>query len=618
MNSVRKTVPIIIGILILTGSTGFEFGPTIQTVSAESSKRVVGYFPYWESGDVDSIDYSKVTDIIYFHIWPNSDGTLETNAVNVNDLNTINDNAHSAGVNVLIAVGGWGVSDEFPAMVADTAARENFVSNIVQYVLDNNLDGVDIDWETPINQEKIKNQDLLLADLSNALHPLGKTVTVAANGEIAELQSSASDSVDWVNVMAYDMNWGNAEHSTFDDSVAALQRYETEGIPKDKLVLGMPFYGRDDNTNAIKYEEIVSDCSPLPAENNCNGYFFNGIEMIQQKTQYVLDNGYQGVMIWNLGQDTYDQTSLLTAINLVLGGQSPSITPVHLENLEITKSGNKRWSATVTTTISEENSNPVSGATIQGTWSGGSTEIGSCMTDSEGRCSISKSTKGDSLTFTVDNVSGIFISYDPSANILDNSITINKDGITPGDDLPPTVDAGGPYSSVVNTEIVFDGSGSTDPEGFPLTYLWNFGDGNTSTEPSPNYAYASAGTYDITLTVTDSGGNSSMDASIAVISSSEASNLSILEISPNSMIKGQVTTVIISGEGFEPSTTIQFSGAKWSPSVKSLMLIDSQTIQIEVTRSTAGPDRDFVYDVIATNSNEDSFTLSNSFTVTSE
>jgi hypothetical protein len=109
-----------------------------------------------------------------------------------------------------------------------------------------------------------------------------------------------------------------------------------------------------------------------------------------------------------------------------------------------------------------------------------------------------------------------------------------------------------------------------------------------------------------------------MDASIAVISSSETSNLSILEISPNSMIKGQVTTIIISGSEFEPSTTIQFSGAKWPPSVKSSMIIDSQTLQIEVTRSTAGPNRDFVYDVIATNSNGNSFTLPNSFTVTSQ
>ncbi|MFZ8921691.1 MAG: glycosyl hydrolase family 18 protein [Nitrosopumilaceae archaeon] len=319
MNRVRKTVPIILGILILTGSTGFQFAPSIQTANAESTKRVVGYFSYWESASIDSIEYSKVTDIIYFHIWPNPDGTLDTTVVNQNDLNTIRDLAHLSGVNVLIAAGGGGVSDGFPIMAANSTARANFVSNVVQYVLDNDLDGIDINWETQINQEKIDSQDILLEDLSDALRPLGKLVTVATSGEIVELKPTASSYVDWVNVMAYDMNWGNAEHSTFDDSISALEMYHNEGISKEKLLLGIPFYGRDSDTNAIKYNEIVSICNPSPSDNNCNGYFFNGIDLVQQKTQYVLDNGYGGVMIWNTGQDAYDQTSLLTAINLALG-----------------------------------------------------------------------------------------------------------------------------------------------------------------------------------------------------------------------------------------------------------------------------------------------------------
>ncbi len=63
-------------------------------------------------------------------------------------------------------------------------------------------------------------------------------------------------------------------------------------------------------------------CSPLPSENYCNDYFFNGIDLVNQKTQYVLDNGYGGVMVWNLGQDTNDKTSLLSAINEVILNES--------------------------------------------------------------------------------------------------------------------------------------------------------------------------------------------------------------------------------------------------------------------------------------------------------
>jgi GH18 family chitinase len=185
VNSVRKTVPIIFGILILTAE-------------AEASKRIVGYFPYWESGDMSSIDYSKLTDVIYFHIWPNADGTIDTSVVDTNQLHTIRDNSHAVGVKVLIAVGGWGASDGFPAMASDPTARANFVSNVLDYLIANDLDGVDIDWETPLNQEKTDNQDLLLSDLSDALHPMAKLVTVAANGDVLELKPSAANSVDWV------------------------------------------------------------------------------------------------------------------------------------------------------------------------------------------------------------------------------------------------------------------------------------------------------------------------------------------------------------------------------------------------------------------------------------
>jgi len=714
VNSVGKIVPVILGILILASLSGFQFLPSaVQIAEAEPSKRIVGYFPYWESGDVGSIDYSNLTVIIYFHIWPNSDGTLDTSAININDLSTITDNAHTAGVKVLIAVGGWGVSDGFPAMASDPIARANFNSNIADYISANNLDGVDIDWETPIDSTKINNQDVLLSALSNTLQPMGKLVTVAANGEVVELKSSATNSVDWINVMAYDMNWGNAEHSTFTDAVAALQRYENEGIPKEKLSLGIPFYGRDNNTNAIKYEDLVSSCNPLPSENYCDGYFFNGIDLVKQKSQFVLDNGYNGVMVWNLGQDTYGQTSLLNVINEVLDGlplpgmppvatndsyeveagstlnvASPGVlsndsdpnndpiialldsdvsngvlslnadgsfsfspnsgfdgvdsftyhasdgtnnsnivtvtitvnptNKVHLENLEITNSGNKRWTGKVTITIFGENDNSVYEATVLGTWSGGSSGTASCVIDSAGQCKVSKSTKGNNLTFTVDDISGSDVTYDSSLNNVDTSITINKDGTIPGQNTPPSANSGGPYTGITNTIMVFDGSGSTDPDGDSLTYLWNFGDGNIGSAVNPSHAYTSDGTYNVTLEVTDSEGATDINSTTVLISSQGITNLTITQIFPNSMIKGQTITTTIFGTGFELGANVKFGGAKWVPTAISTTIIDPQTIKIDVTRGTAGPNKDFVYDVSVTNPNGDSFTLHDSFTVTSK
>ena len=52
----------------------------------------------------------------------------------------------------------------------------------------------------------------------------------------------------------------------------------------------------------------------------------------------------------------------------------------------------------------------------------------------------------------------------------------------------------------------FDGTGSFDPNGIIATYLWNFGDGTTSSGPAPAHQYATGATYRVTLSVTDQNG----------------------------------------------------------------------------------------------------------------
>ena len=213
----------------------------------------------------------------------------------------------------------------------------------------------------------------------------------------------------------------------------------------------------------------------------------------------------------------------------------------------------------------------------------------------------------------VQDIVGNNMTYDIQANIVENSISINKDGTVLGENTPPVADAGGPYSGNVNESIAFDGSGSYDAEG-GLLYFWEFGDGNSSTQTNPSHSYVSAGTFDVTLTVTDDGGLMDMDSTV-VITSSSTGSLAITNISPNGMSKGQTDNMMISGTGFEQNTIIEFSGEKFSPMINSINVIDSKTIEINITTSTAGPKKDFVYAVTATNSNGDSFTLPASFTV---
>ncbi len=86
-----------------------------------------------------------------------------------------------------------------------------------------------------------------------------------------------------------------------------------------------------------------------------------------------------------------------------------------------------------------------------------------------------------------------------------------------GTNTAPIAQAGGPYLGPINSAISFDGSGSHDPDGDPLTYAWDFGDGGTTTEAMPAHSYAEAWVYDVCLTVNDGVADSDAACTMAVV-----------------------------------------------------------------------------------------------------
>ncbi|RME28685.1 MAG: PKD domain-containing protein, partial [Candidatus Zixiibacteriota bacterium] len=86
---------------------------------------------------------------------------------------------------------------------------------------------------------------------------------------------------------------------------------------------------------------------------------------------------------------------------------------------------------------------------------------------------------------------------------------VNADAATAGAppaNQPPVANANGPYSGTVGNPVSFSSAGSNDPDGSITAYSWDFGDGATSTAANPTHTYSAAGTYTVTLTVTDNQG----------------------------------------------------------------------------------------------------------------
>lgn len=286
--------------------------------------RIVGYLPSW-SGEVERLPYARLTHINYAFLLPNPDGSLQP-IDNPAKLRSLVARAHTSGVAVLIAVGGWSggpIDPAFEALAADPHTRSAFIDNMVAFVDQYQLDGVDIDWEYP-RAESAGNFTALMRELHDALRPRAKLLTAAVVSEgehAAGIAPEVFALVDWLGIMAYD---GGEPHANLEWSIASLQFWLQRGLPAAKAVLGVPLYARPGES--FSYAQAVAadpanatrDCATVGGRVGC----YNGLDTVRKKAEHALQHA-GGVMVWELSQDTADDTSLIAAIAQIMHRRRP-------------------------------------------------------------------------------------------------------------------------------------------------------------------------------------------------------------------------------------------------------------------------------------------------------
>ena len=316
-----------------------------------------GYYRSWAQSEYppSSIPFDHVTHIFNAFAWPEKNGDLSYEYGFTNrQLITL---AHQHGVKVLVSLGGASSSYGFSDMTASDAARAKFEDNIINFVRDNQYDGIDIDWEFPQNATDRINMVKLVTELRQRLDALGQgyLLTMAVPVENWYGQWFQFDvlknSVDWFNAMTYDFHGSWTNHSghnaplyspssaidncgSADDGIKYL-RYQ-RGIPAEKIVMGLAFYGREFNTSGLYkpstggdrtygYADIAGligngwiyhwdNVSKVPYLTNSAGtklITYDDSTSIALKCQYARNKALAGCMIWALGHDKIGSRQLL-------------------------------------------------------------------------------------------------------------------------------------------------------------------------------------------------------------------------------------------------------------------------------------------------------------------
>jgi len=192
-------------------------------------------------------------------------------------------------------------------------------------------------------------------------------------------------------------------------------------------------------------------------------------------------------------------------------------------NVPPTANANGPYSGTtgVAVNFTSAGSNDSDGNIVAFAW-----DFGDGGTSSAANPSHTYTAAGDyTVTLTVTDNGGATGTDSTAATITDQ----------PPANVPPTANANGPYTGTTGTAVNFSSAGSNDQDGNIVAFAWDFGDGGTSSAANPSHTYASAATFDVTLTVTDNDGATGNDSTTAIIDGNVAvCNPATLNLSINS------------------------------------------------------------------------------------
>lgn len=355
---------------------------SVAEESKEPNKelKIIGYIAGWKGVDPDNIAAEKLTHINYAFanvidgLVIEGEGRAETDKLNIEKLHSLK--TRNPNLKILISVGGWTWSGGFSDAVLTEDSRKKFTASAIDYLKRHKLDGLDFDWEYPglrgddniFRPEDRENFVAMLKDVRQALDSLGEiddrhylhTIASAGFQEYLDVNdmAEAQKYLDFINIMTYDFVGPSSDSTGHHTNLytsrqgersaqQAVEQHVAAGIPIEKLVLGIGFYGKSwtnvpaENNGLYQpgqggkgypYRNIVellesedykrsfdSSASAPYIYHSKSGLFitYEDTVSVRKKAEFIKDKGLGGGMFWEYNEDS-EKNDLLNALHETL------------------------------------------------------------------------------------------------------------------------------------------------------------------------------------------------------------------------------------------------------------------------------------------------------------
>ncbi|KQY84679.1 hypothetical protein ASD25_06510 [Brevundimonas sp. Root1423] len=335
----------------------------VRTPTAASSAWVTGYYAgwYWHAYPPERVDMTAMTHFVFGRIAPGSGtlggtaGQLVNGATSAQELpgspyapQTVEDylvsRAHASGRKALIMLGGAGDGVGFYNSTAD-GVRRTFVVNLVNYMVQHDYDGIDVDWEDCLSEPNDCQVKFPAAEAQRRLKALIAEIRAEANarpryqgagrqviitfpwyakninflepgGRVEQWEADIANMVDQFNLMSYGMayvagGWRSwlstpiygATGETPYDLDTSIRAYVATGVPRRKIGIGIGFYGIFYSPDITAPRQLVTGATSVYNDDNSLAY------------NELRENGYlsRGTYHWDavarVGYRSYNRTN---------------------------------------------------------------------------------------------------------------------------------------------------------------------------------------------------------------------------------------------------------------------------------------------------------------------